>query len=252
MPKIDLGRVVGDVNPETMIPFDDHSDEVLPPEADPDYDWTTATPDTEVAAQDEGGTGSGGTGTGDGTDTTEYVPDARTSIAAIVSNSKIKNIFSNIKAALMGLVTLGEMRQQLVNNGLCNVPGKYFLDAAYGKTLADQISQLNDDMSWKYVRTVIGQESIVFPTDWRMAIFAICPYPQAQGRGALTGFFMREWLSKIGIDNLLTTYAALPADKDANYVAAVAYRNNYVKLSRVMWAGSDILNSASLTVYTHK
>ena len=56
------------------------------------------------------------------------------------------------KAALMGLVTLGEMRALLVNNGLTTESGKYFLDAAYGKTLADliaanatSITKLNSD-----------------------------------------------------------------------------------------------------------
>ena len=46
----------------------------------------------------------------------------------------------------MGLVTLGEMRGLLVNHGLCTEPGKFFLDAAYGKYLTDQITQLNSDM----------------------------------------------------------------------------------------------------------
>ena len=46
----------------------------------------------------------------------------------------------------MGLVTLGEMRGLLVNHGLCTEPGKFFLDAAYGKYLTDQITQLNSDV----------------------------------------------------------------------------------------------------------
>ena len=73
------------------------------------------------------------------------VPDARTAIAGITSKKSIFKILSNVKAALMGVVTLGEMRALLVNNGLCTEAGKYFLDAAYGKTLQDQIAQQNSD-----------------------------------------------------------------------------------------------------------
>ena len=46
------------------------------------------------------------------------VPDAREAIANIKSKTKLKVILSNVKAALMGLVTLGEMRGLLVNHGL--------------------------------------------------------------------------------------------------------------------------------------
>ena len=34
----------------------------------------------------------------------------------------------------------------LVNNGLCEMPGEFALDAAYGKTLTDQITQLNSEI----------------------------------------------------------------------------------------------------------
>ena len=73
------------------------------------------------------------------------VPDTREAIANIKSETGLKAIFSNVKAALMGLVTIGEMRGLLVNHGLCTEPGKFFLDAAYGKYLTDQITQLNSD-----------------------------------------------------------------------------------------------------------
>ena len=71
------------------------------------------------------------------------MPDARTAISNITSSIKVPAFISNAKAALRGLVTLGEMRSLLVNSGMTTEAGKYFLDAAYGKTLADQISQLN-------------------------------------------------------------------------------------------------------------
>lgn len=73
------------------------------------------------------------------------VPDAREAIANIRSKKGFTGIMSNIKAALMGLVTLGEIRGMLVNNGLCSEAGKFFLDAAYGKNLQDQLTKLNSD-----------------------------------------------------------------------------------------------------------
>lgn len=83
-------------------------------------------------------------------------PDARTAIAALTSKMSIFTAISKIKAALMGLVTLGEMRGLLVNNGLTTEAGKYFLDAAFGKTLADKdaelaslLAQLNSDSLYK-------------------------------------------------------------------------------------------------------
>lgn len=73
------------------------------------------------------------------------VPGAREAIANIRSKKGLTSIMSNIKAALMGLVTLGEIRGLLVNNGLCTEAGKFFLDAAYGKNLQDQLTKLNSD-----------------------------------------------------------------------------------------------------------
>lgn len=75
------------------------------------------------------------------------VPDAREAIANIRSKKGFTGIMSNIKAALMGLVTLGEIRGMLVNNGLCSEAGKFFLDAAYGKNLQDQLTKLNSDLT---------------------------------------------------------------------------------------------------------
>ena len=77
-------------------------------------------------------------------------PDARTAIEEIKSKKSIFGIMSNIKAALKGLVTLGEMKELLVNNGLCNIPGQYFLDAAFGKNLQDQVTDVNNNF-YKFV-----------------------------------------------------------------------------------------------------
>lgn len=104
-------------------------------------------------------------------------PDARTAIAALTSKMSIFTAISKIKAALMGLVTLGEMRDLLINNGLTTEAGKYFLDAAFGKTLADKdtelaalIAKLNSDIS--SVGNVIGE--VLFAGD-AYCIYAYIP-----------------------------------------------------------------------------
>ena len=100
-------------------------------------------------------------------------PDARTAIAAITSKMSFFTYLSKVKAALMGLVTLGEMRSLLINNGLTTEAGKYFLDAAYGKTLSDlvasnasAITQLNSDQQ-KIIRpgANIGGGMCVYTTE---------------------------------------------------------------------------------------
>lgn len=72
-------------------------------------------------------------------------PDARAAISGIKKRVKLPVLLQNIKAALAGLVTLGEIRELLVNDGTCTEVGKYFLDAAYGKTLTDMIKEQNSN-----------------------------------------------------------------------------------------------------------
>lgn len=50
--------------------------------------------------------------------------------------------YKNLKAGLKFVLHTG----QLVNNGLCNEPGKYPLDAAFGKELQDQIYTQNSNL----------------------------------------------------------------------------------------------------------
>ena len=94
------------------------------------------------------------------------VPDARTAISELTTKMSLFTFLGKVKAALMGLVTLGEMRALLVNNGLTTETGKYFLDAAFGKTLADKdtelaalIAQLNSDLN-KFIPNSVDRISI--------------------------------------------------------------------------------------------
>ena len=72
--------------------------------------------------------------------------NVREAVAKVKSGATLGTLFTNVKAALNGLITLGEMRNYLVNNGTVTETGKYFLDAAYGKTLLDQITALNSNI----------------------------------------------------------------------------------------------------------
>ena len=58
----------------------------------------------------------------------------------LTSGMKIRDFFRNLKAGLKFVLHTG----QLVNNGLCNEPGKYPLDAAYGRTLLEMIGNTAD------------------------------------------------------------------------------------------------------------
>ena len=53
----------------------------------------------------------------------------------MTSGMRLPSFFRDLKAGLKFVLHTG----QLVNNGLCNEPGKYPLDAAYGRTLLEMI-----------------------------------------------------------------------------------------------------------------
>lgn len=59
-------------------------------------------------------------------------------LSKIVSKMNPIAFYKDFKAGMAFVLHAG----QLVNNGLCNVPGKYPLDAAYGKTLLDMIGNV--------------------------------------------------------------------------------------------------------------
>lgn len=63
-------------------------------------------------------------------------------MSSFVKGTSIYKLFANLKAGLKYVLHAG----QLVNNGLCETPGKFPLDAAYGKTLQDQITGLNSEI----------------------------------------------------------------------------------------------------------
>ncbi|WP_045091508.1 hypothetical protein, partial [Clostridium sp. FS41] len=58
----------------------------------------------------------------------------------LTSGVRFPSFFRDLKAGLKFVLHTG----QLVNNGLCNEPGKYPLDAAYGRTLLEMIGNTAD------------------------------------------------------------------------------------------------------------
>lgn len=100
-------------------------------------------------------------------------PDARTAIEEIKSKKSIFGIMSNIKAALKGLVTLGEMKELLVNNGLCNIPGQYFLDAAFGKNLQDQVTDVNNKILWFPTQHMIDSDIGTIATKYNVPDYKV-------------------------------------------------------------------------------
>ncbi|MCI8661421.1 MAG: hypothetical protein HFG54_14455 [Lachnospiraceae bacterium] len=63
-------------------------------------------------------------------------------LGSIVNKMNLFQFFRNLKAGMKYVLHMGK----LVNNGLCDTPGQFALDAAYGKYLQDQLTKLNSDL----------------------------------------------------------------------------------------------------------
>lgn len=63
-------------------------------------------------------------------------------MSSFVKGTSIYQLFANLKAGLKYVLHMG----MLVNNGTCETPGQFPLDAAYGKTLTDMITGLYSDL----------------------------------------------------------------------------------------------------------
>ena len=80
----------------------------------------------------------------DGTAASISAVDVQGLVAAAGGNSDVQALINAVADRVINrLVAKG----QIVNNGLCTEPGKYPLDAAYGKTLRDYIGRLQDSVN---------------------------------------------------------------------------------------------------------
>ena len=81
----------------------------------------------------------------DDSGTVEGITNFPQFLSTVVNKMNPIAFYKNFKAGMAFVLHAG----QLVNNGLCNEPGKYPLDAAYGKTLYDYYDRLNSDIGDK-------------------------------------------------------------------------------------------------------
>lgn len=79
-------------------------------------------------------------------------------MSSFVKGTNIYQFFSNLKAGLNYVLHAG----QLVNSGMCETPGMFPLDAAFGKTLQDQITGLYSEIA----EPKIGFSSLPGMTLW--------------------------------------------------------------------------------------
>ncbi len=190
------------------------------------------------------------------------VPDARTAITGLKTGIKLPELLSKVKAALMGLVTLGEMRALLINNGLTTEAGKYFLDAAFGKTLADMIgdtSQLpnsaanlaeavvalnNNSKGWIFLNEVTGKEKVYFPDDFNEILVSVVLSANSTIRYSI--LFPKDELSADEERNFRSgSYAS--AQSYAQVV--VMATSSYIYLSNYINTGSNATTDSKIRVY---
>ncbi len=92
----------------------------------------------------------------------------------MTSGMRLPSFFRDLKAGLKFVLHTG----QLVNNGLCNEPGKYPLDAAYGRTLLEMIGNTANlpGGAADIVSAIVTQNSNLTVKDISSAFSAISTY----------------------------------------------------------------------------
>lgn len=92
----------------------------------------------------------------DDSGTVEGITNFPQFLSTVVNKMNPIAFYKNFKAGMAFVLHAG----QLVNNGLCNEPGKYPLDAAYGKTLYDYYERLNSDLDEHFMMSPDGVTAI--------------------------------------------------------------------------------------------
>lgn len=92
----------------------------------------------------------------DDSGTVEGITNFPQFLSTVVNKMNPIAFYKNFKAGMAFVLHAG----QLVNNGLCNEPGKYPLDAAYGKTLYDYYDRLNSDLDEHFMMSPDGVTAI--------------------------------------------------------------------------------------------
>lgn len=109
----------------------------------------------------------------DDSGTVEGITNFPQFLSTVVNKMNPIAFYKNFKAGMAFVLHAG----QLVNNGLCNEPGKYPLDAAYGKTLYDYYDRLNSDLATSqnavllYSGNIKANDEISIPTLHKYKLF---------------------------------------------------------------------------------
>ena len=109
----------------------------------------------------------------DDSGTVEGITNFPQFLSTVVNKMNPIAFYKNFKAGMAFVLHAG----QLVNNGLCNEPGKYPLDAAYGKTLYDYYERLNSDLATSqnavllYSGNIKANDEISIPTLHKYKLF---------------------------------------------------------------------------------
>ena len=160
-------------------------------------------------------------------------------LSTVVNKMNPIAFYKNFKAGMAFVLHAG----QLVNNGLCNEPGKYPLDAAYGKTLRDDLDRTNSDLAWKSGENKTGSGAITLPANFS-ELNIRCYAQSGDYRYSVTYHFVRAELTAAGMF-YCSGYNA--AGEIAMFRIAVT--PSTVTLVSAYLGDIDVVNSTTVAVY---
>lgn len=151
----------------------------------------------------------------DDSGTVEGITNFPQFLSTVVNKMNPIAFYKNFKAGMAFVLHAG----QLVNNGLCNEPGKYPLDAAYGKTLYDYYDRLNSDLTPQLIGSTTSADGTISSANFSKFRFLIVRI--GAGGWSRTEFFINQ--SYIG--------AFYALDNTADQRIRLDYDGTKIKLS---------------------
>lgn len=136
-------------------------------------------------------------------------------MSSFVTGTNRDQFLANLKAGLKYVLHTG----QLVNSGMCETPGMFPLDAAYGKTLTDQITQLNSDLE----NVILSANVRYNPNNDYIEVFANNIWNKFQSVNLLfNGIYFNK--SKGYNSPYLTGFTRHSLSYDSNHIASASSR----------------------------
>lgn len=117
--------------------------------------------------------------------------------------------------------------------------------------LLKKIEELEEKIKWKLAGTVIGNESILIPNDWKEILIYTMPYPEAQARTVFSAIVNRE-IFNFSSGNIFAVHLNVDfiAEGNENHSSIINIEGeNSIKISKFVWSSIDITNSGRLIVY---